>query len=383
MDVLCIAGARPNFMKVAPVLDALAVAGLEAVLAHTGQHYDRSMSEAFFEDLGIPRPAYNLEVGSGTHPWQIAEVMRRLEPVLCALRPQVVLVVGDVNSTLAATLTAVTMGIPVAHVEAGLRSFDRAMPEEINRILTDSVAQWLFVSEPAGVRNLLREGIDRRRIFEVGNVMIDTLHRQLPRARALGVPESLDLVRGRYALLTLHRPVNVDDPARLASILAAVGEIAEAMPVLFIVHPRTRGRLTESGLAASPAFERCRVLEPVGYLAMLGLMDAAALVLTDSGGIQEETTVLGVPCLTIRENTERPITIEIGSNRLVGHETAEIVAAARQALADPPAGWQIPPLWDGCAAERIAAVLKRELALPVAAGRIDTKRKPMGSRPAA
>lgn len=363
MEVLAVAGARPNFMKIAPVVRALSAAGFAAPIVHTGQHYDQKMSGSFFDELEIPAPAVNLEVGSGSHVAQIAEVMKRLEPVLAQRRPDVVLVVGDVNSTLAAAVAACKMNLPVAHVEAGLRSFDRTMPEETNRILTDSISRWLFTSEPSADENLRREGVPAAWIHPVGNVMIDTLLRHRERARAARRPASLGLASGAYALMTLHRPSNVDDPERLESILHAAGEIAAELPVLFLVHPRTAARIEEHRLAERNWFKNIRRLEPQGYLAMLGLMDEAALVLTDSGGVQEETTVLGVPCLTIRENTERPITLQIGSNRLVGGRSGEIVDAAREALRRGRGAWTTPARWDGRASERIANVLATELGI--------------------
>ncbi|MEX2142018.1 MAG: UDP-N-acetylglucosamine 2-epimerase (non-hydrolyzing) [Pirellulales bacterium] len=361
MSIACIAGARPNFMKIAPLVRAFAAGGLAPYIIHTGQHYDEKMSQSFFDDLEIPRPQANLEVGSGSHVFQIAEVMKRLEQEFQAQRPAAVVVVGDVNSTLAATITAVKMEIPVAHVEAGLRSFDRTMPEEINRVLTDSISHWLFTSEPSGEVNLGREGIPRERIHFVGNVMIDTLLTQLPRARAEKPYEGFDVTPRHYAVLTLHRPANVDDRDRLSEILRAVTVINRDLPVLFVMHPRTQARITDFGLAEDPQFNGYRSLEPVGYRTMLGLNEAARLVITDSGGIQEETTVLGVPCLTIRDNTERPITVQIGSNRLVKHDTQSILKAAEEALNAKGRSWSTPELWDGRASERIAAILSHDL----------------------
>ncbi len=357
MAIACIAGARPNFMKVAPLAGALERAGLDPYIIHTGQHYDEKMSQSFFDDLAIPRPAANLEVGSGSHVFQIAEVMKRLELQFAERRPQAVLVVGDVNSTVAATITAVKLGLPVAHVEAGLRSFDRSMPEETNRILTDAVADWLFTSEPSGEANLRREGIPPERIFFVGNVMIDTLLAQLPKARLERAFERFGCSPKSYIVLTMHRPSNVDDPARLREILRAVTELNRASPVLFVAHPRTRGRIMQFGFDRDPELNGFRAIEPLGYRSMLSLNESARLVVTDSGGIQEETTVLGVPCLTIRDNTERPITIEVGSNRLVSHRTKAILAAATEALSAGEKSWKIPEKWDGKASERIAEVL--------------------------
>jgi UDP-N-acetylglucosamine 2-epimerase (non-hydrolysing) len=362
MSIACIAGARPNFMKVAPLMRAFAAAGLSPYIIHTGQHYDEKMSQSFFDDLEIPRPDANLEVGSGSHVFQIAEVMKRLEQEFKSRRPAAVVVVGDVNSTVAATITAVKMEIPVAHVEAGLRSFDRTMPEENNRVLTDAISQWLFTSEPSGEANLRHEGISPGRIHFVGNVMIDTLLAQLPRARAEKPYERFGVEPHQYAVLTLHRPANVDDRTRLTEILRAVTVINRELTVLFVMHPRTKARIADFALADDPEFNGYRSLEPVGYRTMLGLNEAARLVITDSGGIQEETTVLGVPCLTIRDNTERPITLEIGSNRLVKHNTQSILDAAHDALAATGQTWSRPELWDGHASERIARILRRDLA---------------------
>jgi UDP-N-acetylglucosamine 2-epimerase (non-hydrolysing) len=353
-EILMIAGARPNFMKIAPIAAALRdEPRLSAQIVHTGQHYDRQMSELFFEQLGIPEPALRLGVGSGTHAVQTAEIMSRLEPILVDRRPALVLVVGDVNSTVAGALVASKLGIPVAHVEAGLRSFDRTMPEEINRVVTDVISDLLFVSEPSGVANLSREGVPGEKIHFVGNVMIDTLKRFKAAADALRMCERYGLTERRYALLTLHRPANVDDPSRLGSLLEPVFALASEMPVLFPVHPRTL-----AGLKAIDADRRpgLRLLEPLGYLEFLGLMSDARLVLTDSGGIQEETTVLNVACVTLRDNTERPITISQGTNRLGGTSLSGIRAAIKDALAATPTG-RVPELWDGRAANRIVEIL--------------------------
>ncbi len=356
--LLLVAGARPNFMKVAPIAAALRKRDdLEAVLVHTGQHYDRAMSELFFEQLGIEEPPYRLGVGSGSHAAQTAEIMSRFEPVLDEVRPAAVVVVGDVNSTIAAALVAVKEGTPVAHVEAGLRSFDRTMPEEINRVLTDAISTWLFVTEPSGVENLRREGVAPERVHLVGNVMIDTLLRFRERAAALDVPGTMGLVPAGYAVLTMHRPSNVDDPATLADRLAPVLELADEMPVVFPVHPRTRAMLSGAGIGSGGPLRLC---DPMGYLEFLGLMSSARLVLTDSGGIQEETTVLGVPCVTLRDNTERPITVTQGTNRLAGTRPDRIRSAISEALAAPSTG-RVPDLWDGRAAERIVDVLRRAI----------------------
>lgn len=358
-ELLLVAGARPNFMKIAPIAAALRRDGrLEGTIVHTGQHYDREMSELFFEQLGIPEPSIRLGVGSGTHARQTAEIMIRLEPVIRERRPAAVVVVGDVNSTVAAALVAVKEGVPVAHVEAGLRSFDRSMPEEINRIVTDSISSWLFVTERSGLENLAREGVDPGKVHLTGNVMIDTLRACLGRARSLGFRAKLGLEPKAYAVLTLHRPTNVDAPDALARVLEPIAELGERLPVVFPVHPRTRGALRRIGLADHGGL---RVFEPLGYLEFLSLMADAALVLTDSGGIQEETTVLGVPCVTLRENTERPVTVLEGTNRIGGTEPGRIRAAIREAL-ESPVGGRLPELWDGKAAERIVSILAAELA---------------------
>jgi UDP-N-acetylglucosamine 2-epimerase (non-hydrolysing) len=357
--VLAVAGARPNFMKVAPLLRELGRREPFAVfLVHTGQHYDEAMSEGFFRDLGIRRPDVNLEVGSGTHAAMTAQVLQRIEPVIAERRPDVVVVVGDVNSTLAAALAAVKLGVPVAHVEAGLRSFDRSMPEEINRVMTDAISEWLFVTEPSGVENLRREGVDARRIHLVGNLMIDTLLAHVESARGLGVPRRLGLEARGYAVLTLHRPSNVDEPERLTRLFEVLEELHAELPVVFPMHPRTGAAIERLLGGRQP---RLRVLEPLGYLDFLGLMADARLVLTDSGGIQEETTVLGVPCLTLRDNTERPVTVTQGTNRLVGSDPAVIRAEVRKVLAAGAPAGRVPDLWDGRAAGRIADVLEREL----------------------
>jgi UDP-N-acetylglucosamine 2-epimerase (non-hydrolysing) len=357
--IVAVAGARPNFMKIAPLLHEIRRRGtLEAFLVHTGQHYDAAMSDGFFRDLGIPEPDANLGVGSGSHAVQTAEVMTRMETILLEQRPDAVLVVGDVNSTLAATLAATKLNIPVAHVEAGLRSFDRGMPEEINRLLTDAVSTWLFVSEASGETNLLREGVDPARIHFAGNVMIDTLLAQLDRAKALDTVQRLGLTARDYAVLTLHRPSNVDDPARLTALFDMLEEIHQQLPVVFPVHPRTaeaiQGRLGGRTV-------RLRTTPPLGYLDFLRLMADARLVLTDSGGIQEETTVLGVPCLTLRTNTERPVTVEQGTNRIVGNDPHVIRAEVAKLLDGEPRPGRVPDRWDGQAARRIVDVLECDL----------------------
>ncbi len=361
MKIINIVGARPNFMKIAPLMEAYrSRPEITPILVHTGQHYDEEMSDLFFRQLGIPRPDLNLEVGSSSHGRQTAEIMKRFEPVVIEEEPDLVVVVGDVNSTIACGLVAVKLGVKLAHVEAGLRSFDRTMPEEINRVLSDAVSDLLFCTEQSGVRNLLNEGVGEEKIHLVGNVMIDTLLKHRERAEGSGVLEELGLSPDGYAVLTLHRPANVDDPEVFSGIVAALEEIQKDLPVIFPVHPRTRDRvaevLTPRRLSKLPGL---RPIEPVGYLDFLKLMAESRLVLTDSGGIQEETTILGVPCLTIRENTERPVTCEVGTNRLAGVRTETILAAYRDISSGEGGGGEIPPLWDGRAAERIVDILLR------------------------
>jgi UDP-N-acetylglucosamine 2-epimerase (non-hydrolysing) len=316
------------------------------------------MAGRFFQDLQLPSPDVSLDVGSGSHGYQTGEVMKRLEPILGELRPHVVVVVGDVNSTLAAALTAVKLGIPVAHVEAGLRSFDRSMPEEINRLLTDAIADYLFVTEESGRENLLREGVDVSRIHMVGNVMIDSLEQSRTVWERSDILAHLGLARGEYGVVTLHRPANVDDPARLRGLVKALEEVGRRLPLVFPVHPRTRQRLeTMDAGITSPADGCVRYVAPLGYLDFIGLVAGSRLALTDSGGLQEETTALGVPCLTLREQTERPITISHGTNRIVGTSPERIVSEAFRALAEPVRSVSRPPLWDGRAAQRIVATL--------------------------
>ena len=359
MKFLCVCGARPNFMKIAPIVDALKrVGGTQTILVHTGQHYDDCMSGLFFKELNIPQPDVNLAVGSGSQAVQTAETMRKFEPVCLEHLPDWVVVVGDVNSTLACTLVAVKLGLRVAHVEAGLRSFDRSMPEEINRLLTDAVSDALFVTERSGLENLEKEGVASSRVHFVGNVMIDTLLGSRERAAQSTILDQLGLREQGFAVVTLHRPSNVDRRESFRSILDALEQIASDMPVVFPIHPRTRKNLAEMGLAERAArTPELRLIEPLGYLDFLRLMSAAAVVLTDSGGIQEETTILSVPCLTLRENTERPVTISQGTNRLTGSSTQSIVAAYREVRADPPVSGSMPELWDGHAAERIVRIL--------------------------
>jgi len=350
MHVLHVVGARPNFMKAAPVMSALRQRpNVTQTLVHTGQHYDKNMSDVFFEQLGIPAADVNLEVGSGTHAQQTSEVMSRFEPVVLDKGPDMVLVYGDVNSTMAAAIVCSKLLIPVGHVEAGLRSFDRTMPEEINRLITDQIADWLFTPSEDGDRNLCREGVSPEKIYRVGNVMIDSLVRLLPMAmkcKANGFP-------ARYALVTLHRPSNVDDGEVLRRILGCMDNVSAQLGVVFPVHPRTRQRIHEFGIETA----NLHLLEPMPYVEFLALQARAAAVITDSGGIQEETTYLGVPCLTIRHNTERPVTAELGTNILVGADTEKLRSELSKILAGNAKRGTIPPLWDGRASERIADVI--------------------------
>lgn len=358
MHILHVVGARPNFMKAAPVLRALSVrAEVRQSLVHTGQHYDTNMSDVFFEQLGLPCPDVNLEVGSGSHSRQTAEVMTRFEPVVLELKPDLVLVYGDVNSTVAAALVCAKLLVAVGHVEAGLRSRDRTMPEEINRLVTDRLADLLFTPSQDGDENLLQEGIATEKIHRVGNVMIDTLVRLLPLAmeRWPVLCADLDLGESPYALVTLHRPSNVDDVESLRRILDSLDDIAERLPVIFPVHPRTRQRL--KSLLRRESTSRFRPIEPVGYVDFLALQQHATFVITDSGGIQEETTFLGIPCLTLRENTERPITVEQGSNVLIGRDFDRLRTETARILREGGRHGQVPPLWDGKASERLAAVI--------------------------
>jgi UDP-N-acetylglucosamine 2-epimerase (non-hydrolysing) len=350
VKVIHVVGARPNFMKVAPVLNALKTRkSIDQTLVHTGQHYDINMSEVFFEQLGMPAPDVNLAVGSGTHAWQTAEIMTRLEPVVSERRPDIVLVYGDVNSTIATALVCAKLGVRVGHVEAGLRSFDRTMPEEINRVVTDQLADMLFTPSEDGDANLRREGIDPGRVFRVGNVMIDSLVRILPVARQRKASSHPD----RYALVTLHRPGNVDDGETLKSILQSLLEVNRDLAVIFPAHPRTRKRISDLGLDTS----QLRLLDPLSYVDFLGLQCGATVVITDSGGVQEETTYLGVPCLTVRNNTERPITVTQGTNVLVGRDPNRMRAEVARVLAGNAKKGTVPPLWDGKAGERIADVV--------------------------
>lgn len=352
MRVLHVVGARPNFMKVAPVMAALSeVGGVEQVLVHTGQHFDANMSAVFFDQLGIPRPEINLEVGSGSHAAQTAAIMTALEPVLLGFLPDLAVVYGDVNSTVAAALVCAKLLIPVAHVEAGLRSYDRTMPEEINRVLTDQISELLFTPTADADENLVREGVAKRRIHCVGNVMIDTLARLLPiaeQSRFADLPE-------KFGLVTLHRPSNVDDQEVLENWLTVLENVSRRLPIWFPVHPRTRQKL---GGSARPAVNgRLRLMDPVGYVEFMAMQRRATLVITDSGGIQEETTFLGIPCLTVRDNTERPVTVMQGTNTVVGRDPARLVEEVDKILAGQGKKGKVPPLWDGKAGERIASVV--------------------------
>lgn len=359
--IVHVVGARPNYMKIAPLMEALkGASGIRQILVNTGQHYDEAMSKAFLRELALPAPDRNLEVGSASHAVQTAKVMIGFEEVCLSDRPDLVVVVGDVNSTMAASLVAAKLMIPIAHLEAGLRSFDPAMPEEINRIVTDRLANLLLTPSADADANLLAEGVPAAKIHLVGNIMIDTLMRHLPMA-------TLDRLQGRvpaadkaYAVLTLHRPSNVDDPAVLRRILDAIAHVARQMPVVFPVHPRTRERLKAFG--AGDLLSNVILTEPLGYIDFLSLTSHSRIILSDSGGLQEESTALGIPCLTLRENTERPVTITHGTNRLVGTQTAAIVAGFDEAMAHEHEPQRRPPLWDGHTAERVAAVLQKFVA---------------------
>ena len=367
-QILCVVGARPNFMKIAPIMRALnnSELNLSASLLHTGQHYDAAMKKSFFDQLQIPEPDIDLGVGSGSHAVQTAEIMKRFEPVLDDLKPKAVLVVGDVNSTIACALVAVKKNIPVIHVEAGLRSGDRAMPEEINRVLTDQISDLLFTTEKTAEPNLTNEGVKAERIHFAGNVMIDTLLFNLDRAvsaeQTIGAAHhslntAIPKLSKGYGLVTLHRPSNVDDPVVLERLLKVLEQVSKELPLVFPVHPRTKNKLAEAGLEQLLANVNFYCLPPLGYLEMLGVMKDAKLVLTDSGGIQEETTALGVPCITLRENTERPITVEEGTNTIVGSDSEKILACVSNTLATGGKSGMVPELWDGKAAERIAETI--------------------------
>ena len=362
VKILCVVGARPNFVKIAPIMEAMkASARLKPSLVHTGQHYDRNMSKLFFDEMGIPRPDVDLGVGSGSHAAQTAAIIAGFEPVLDRFRPDAVLVVGDVNSTVACALVAVKRGVLVIHVEAGLRSRDRTMPEEINRLLTDQMSDLLFVTCRDAIDNLMAEGIARRKIHFVGNVMIDSLKRFQPLAEKSDIHKRLDTEKRGYALVTLHRPGNVDRTEDLAHILTTLRQVAERLPVVFPIHPRTRARITASKpLEKAVEHPRLHLIDPVGYLDFLKLMIDARVVMSDSGGIQEETTVLHIPCLTLRENTERPVTMTEGTNCLVGRDREKILGAVDRVLAGRWPRGEVPKYWDGRAAPRIVKVLERQ-----------------------
>lgn len=369
-----VVGARPNMMKMAPIMAEMRRhSELNPVLIHTGQHYDFAMSQVFLEQLKLGEPDYNLQVGSGTHHAQTAEVMKRFGELVQTDRPDLIVVAGDVNSTMACALVGAKELIPVAHVESGLRSFDRTMPEEINRVVTDSVSDILFTTESSAAENLLHEGIDPNKIHFVGNVMIDSLIFALDTARKSPLRERLGLQRARYIVLTLHRPANVDDPARLRGALEAIAKISEDLPVIFPIHPRTAARAMELGITAMKAWDGTQrvpakgiwTMPPASYIDFLGLVDSAAMVITDSGGIQEETTYLGVPCLTFRDNTERPVTVTEGTNRLIGTDPQNLLREARLTTSrgfERANSYTPPNLWDGHASERIVAIIRNYLA---------------------
>jgi UDP-N-acetylglucosamine 2-epimerase (non-hydrolysing) len=365
MKVVNVVGARPNFMKMAPIVEAMNAypRAFDHLLVHTGQHYDEKMSQSFFDELGMPKPDMDLGVGSGSHAEQTARVMVEFEKVCLAERPDLVIVVGDVNSTFACTITAKKLGIEVAHVEAGLRSRDMAMPEEINRLCTDVLCDYLFTTDTGAGRNLAAEGVPQNKIFFVGNVMIDTLMKHRQMAEQLSLFHDLGLEKNGYATLTLHRPSNVDDPDVLHGILEALAEIARDLPIVFPVHPRTRKMIQQCGydhfLETGETVRGIWVTEPLGYLEFLHLNMNARMVLTDSGGLQEETTVLGVPCITLRHNTERPITCEQGTNRIVGNDRDAILRATAPILSGNVKPAQCPDKWDGHAAQRIVQVLRK------------------------
>ena len=361
IKALIVVGARPNFMKAAPICAEMRrrPAEFSVKIVHTGQHYDAAMSDAFFADLGLPEPDFHLGAGSASHTVQTAKIMMAFEPVVEAERPDWVLVVGDVNSTMACSLVCAKMGVKVAHVEAGLRSGDRSMPEEINRIVTDAVADLLLTPSPDADANLKREGVPAEIIRFVGNVMIDSLFENLKRAEISVVREELGLAEGGYAVLTMHRPSNVDERENLKPLVEALIEIAERVPIIFPVHPRTKAKIEEFGLNEEINASSLKLIEPLGYLDFVRLYSGAGFVITDSGGLQEETTALGIPCLTIRETTERPITVEMGTNRVVGTNPEELKRSAFEILESDrrPTDKRIPPLWDGKAAVRICDAL--------------------------
>jgi UDP-N-acetylglucosamine 2-epimerase (non-hydrolysing) len=360
--ILHVVGARPNFMKVAPVYAALdRLDGIAQNIVHTGQHYDRNMSEVFFRQLEIPEPDINLEVGSGSHAQQTAQIISRLEPTMLNEKPELVLVYGDVNSTVAAALVCAKLLIPVGHVEAGLRSFDRSMPEEINRLLTDQIADLLFTPSGDGDENLLREGVSPEKIHLVGNVMIDTLKRLLPQAldRRNGLHKEYGILEGKFGLVTLHRPSNVDDAQMLEKLISALDKISQTTTLVFPIHPRTKQRLID--LKIKPKQNSLKLIDPMGYLDFLALQAHAKFLITDSGGIQEETTYLGIPCLTVRNNTERPVTVEQGTNVLVGQDMTRLKIEVERIIDGTFKKGRIPPLWDGRAGERIAEIIGKQL----------------------
>jgi UDP-N-acetylglucosamine 2-epimerase (non-hydrolysing) len=357
LKVLHVVGARPNFMKIAPIMREMSCYSdtFQQILIHTGQHYDSMMSKVFFDELKIPPPDINLDVGSGSHTWQTAQVMLKLEPEILKHQPDLVVVVGDVNSTLAAALVSSKLGIPIAHVESGLRSFDHSMPEELNRVLTDQLAEFLFTPSLDADQNLIREGIPEEKIHLVGNVMIDSLISLLPKAEENWEKIKENYTLDRYILVTLHRPANVDEPHNLTEILTALERISTDIQIIFPVHPRTTDRLSMLGIDFQDT--RLTLIDPLGYLDFLALESHATLVITDSGGVQEETTYLGIPCLTIRPNTERPITISIGTNQLVSPHSSELIEAIQNKMTITDSLLKIPPLWDGHTAERIVDVI--------------------------
>jgi len=363
-EIICVVGARPNFTKIAPIMAAMMTKGknIKPFLLHTGQHYDEAMKASFFKQLGIPEPDIDLEVGSGSHAVQTADVMKKFEPVLDDRKPAAVLVVGDVNSTIACALVAVKKNIPVIHVESGLRSYDRAMPEEINRVLTDQISDLLFTTEKSALKNLLQEGIDKQRVVFVGNVMIDTLFKNVE--NAVSMEQTLSEVEGAeqisnksFALITMHRPSNVDDKATLTSLIDTLSVLSKQLPMVFPVHPRTKAKIEEFGLMDEIKASNILLLPPLGYLHLLGFMKEAKVVLTDSGGIQEETTALGIPCITLRENTERPITVSEGTNTIVGSDPSKIKMAFDEVMSTGGNVGRTPEFWDGKAAERIVEYL--------------------------
>jgi len=361
IKILNIAGARPNFMKIAPLIEEMKKRkGINYVLVHTGQHYDFELSKIFFSELKIPKPDYNLGVGSGSHTWQIAKIMERIEPIFKKEKPDLVVVVGDVNSTLAGALTALKLNIPLVHIEAGLRSFNKGMPEESNRILTDYISDYLFATEASAVKNLLKEGINKKKIFLVGNIMIDTLLKYKNKALKIPILKRFNLQKQNYTVLTLHRPENVDDKMTLQGILEAFEKIQRNIKIIWSIHPRTKKQLRKFGfLGKINKMENLIITSPLGYLEMLSLIQQSKFVLTDSGGIQEETTALGIPCLTLREETERPITAQIGTNKVIGVKKEVIIKESLGIINNPPKKGKIPKYWDGKTSKRIIKILDK------------------------